>query len=940
MTKKISHIAGQRLKIMICYELGFFLIPFISFSQCSAPISNFPYNESFEISNGKWVSGGSSSDWAWGVPSKSVINAAATGSRCWITGGLNNKSYNVAENSWLQTPCFDFTNLNDPYIQCKVFWETERNIDGANFQYSEDNGATWQLLGNVTEQNPCLTENWFNSIALPSLSNQDAWSGTSQGSRQGCSISNGSGGWVTAKHHAPMLAGKPNVIFRFAFAANTSCNDFDGFAIDDFHIEEAPSSVASFTYDCSSNLRVNFKNTSTLCPTSFLWDFDDPSSGANNTSNVPNPTHAYTLGGKYRVKFTVSGPGNSSSTYVLPDLEIIADIAASVVVPVRCAGDTTGSVTVNFAGDSSNINYRWDSDPLQSTRTAVHLGAGNYNITLLNDEGCPASAKVTLGEPKPIVYRLNTTKPDCNVNNGSIDLSVFGGFPPYTYTWSPNVSTSSSANNLVAGIYTIVVADSSLCTKVIPVDLSSSGDLNAAIANYSNVSCFNGNDGMALVTASGGNAPYSYSWSSGSNSALANSLATGTYYATVTDRKGCQAFATAVIAQPALLSAALTLKNTSCGIANGSAIASAYGGTRPYQFEWTPGNITSASISNLAPGQYIVAVKDSNNCIIYDTATIAPSSAINVRLSHSDILCYGEITGNAEAFVTGGTQPYNFTWTNGTDTLNGNPIVNVAAGTYDFNVEDATGCSVKAPLIIKQPEVLKVVMTSEPSYCNLSNGGIEAVVTGGVPPYNFLWSPSGNTFAGLAKIPAGLYQVAVTDKNNCKVTESTTVLNNDPVQISLGNDTTLCPGNRIILSPGIFNSYQWQDSSRGPSFTVVKEGIYSVQVIDDRGCSLRNSIKIIADCGFIFFPSAFTPNNDGRNDFFGAFGNLNTVRQYTLHVYDRYGNLVFQSNDPFKKWDGKVRGINLLPDTFVWIAKYNNKGETNIMKKGTVTLLY
>ena len=217
-----------------------------------------------------------------------------------------------------------------------------------------------------------------------------------------------------------------------------------------------------------SNLRVNFKSTSTLCPTSYTWDFDDPSSGSDNTSGLPNPTHAYTLGGNYRVKLTVSGPGNASSTYILPDLEIIADIVATVVIPIRCNGDTTGSVTVNFVGDSSNINYSWDSNPVQSVPTAVNLGAGDYNITLLNDEGCPASAKVTLVEPPPMLYTITTVKPDCSINNGSINIVMSGGSPPYTYSWSPNISNSSSAKNLLSGIYNVLVTMQAYAPKLLP----------------------------------------------------------------------------------------------------------------------------------------------------------------------------------------------------------------------------------------------------------------------------------------------------------------------------------------------------------------------------------------------------------------------------------------------------------------------------------------
>ena len=362
MKQKKTHIPVLLLKKII-FPIYFFFAPNIALSQCTVTISNFPYQEDFEASAGNWEAGGVSSDWKWGAPSKPVINAAGSGSRCWITGELNRTGYNGGQNSWLKSPCFNFTNLRNPYLKFKVFWETETLFDGANLQYSTDNGATWQVIGAKNEPNTCLTEKWYNDGPLVSIGNQDAWSGNMQTSRPPCYVSGGSAGWVTATHIVPALSGNPNVVFRFVFASSTSCNDFDGFAVDDFHIEEAPPSTASFTYNCSSNLRVNFVNTSTLCPTSFLWNFGDPASGTNNTSTLPNPTHAYTAGGNYNVSLTVSGPGNTSSTFTLHKLEIIENMVASVVTPIRCYDDTTGSLTVNFTGDTSSVSYSWDTNP-------------------------------------------------------------------------------------------------------------------------------------------------------------------------------------------------------------------------------------------------------------------------------------------------------------------------------------------------------------------------------------------------------------------------------------------------------------------------------------------------------------------------------------------------------------------------------------------------
>ena len=317
-------------------------------AQCGTPISVFPYTEGFEATNGGWFAGGNLSDWAWGTPAKTVITGAATGTKCWIVGGLSSSSYNDGEASWLQSPCFDFTGLQYPYISFSVFWETERRFDGANLQYSTNLGANWTNVGTVSDQVNCLNDNWFNFSPVTYLNGlatvRDGWSGNIQSTAGSCLGGGGSGRWVTAQHTIPNLAGTPNVIFRFAFGAGTQCNAYDGFAVDDIVITEAPPNNALFTYSCLNNTTVNFTNTSPLCPAS-AWNFGDTASGANNTSAFPNPIHVFSAPGTYIITLKATGPANApdSTTQTIN----ILGLTTSVISNNNCFADKNGSATVN-----------------------------------------------------------------------------------------------------------------------------------------------------------------------------------------------------------------------------------------------------------------------------------------------------------------------------------------------------------------------------------------------------------------------------------------------------------------------------------------------------------------------------------------------------------------------------------------------------------------
>lgn len=196
--------------------------------------ASFPYFQGFEAGNGGWTAGGAVSSWALGTPTGTIINSAGGGTNSWVTNlsGL----YNANERSFVLSECFDFTSLTDPRIEMKVFWNSERNWDGAQLQASVNGGNTWQNVGVFNDPNG---ENWYNSSSFIStdilqfmLNSSNWWSGRA-------STSNGSGGWVVAKNRLTGLAGQTSVRLRIAFASDGSVQD-EGFAFDDILIQDPP----------------------------------------------------------------------------------------------------------------------------------------------------------------------------------------------------------------------------------------------------------------------------------------------------------------------------------------------------------------------------------------------------------------------------------------------------------------------------------------------------------------------------------------------------------------------------------------------------------------------------------------------------------------------------------------------------------------------------
>jgi len=190
-------------------------------------ITSFPYTESFETPANGWTTGGLNNSWALGAPNATVINSASQGTQAWVTNLTGDA--NISEESYVQSACFDFTNLISPIVSFDIWYESDNSNDGAVLQSSIDGGATWQKVGGFGDP-----DNWYNDNTITGLINiepsQEGWTGR---------LTTGSQGWLTAKHKLTGLGGNPGVQLRVAYGANTFTTT-EGFGFDNFRIYESP----------------------------------------------------------------------------------------------------------------------------------------------------------------------------------------------------------------------------------------------------------------------------------------------------------------------------------------------------------------------------------------------------------------------------------------------------------------------------------------------------------------------------------------------------------------------------------------------------------------------------------------------------------------------------------------------------------------------------
>ncbi|AWA31310.1 hypothetical protein HYN48_15090 [Flavobacterium magnum] len=576
------------------------------------------------------------------------------------------------------------------------------------------------------------------------------------------------------------------------------------------------------------------------------------------------------------LKMQFSGPtGNFAEIYNRDcsgsGMNVTWDDSASPI-PTGCSGGLTGTKQPNQPLSNFNGSSSLGTWILLATDRVTGAG-GNFtgmsmtvcgklqvvnNVTAtINSVKMAQSATATIAQSKLLAAQPSATATQLIYNitklptYGSLKLSgttlaLGGSFTQadinnnlVTYVHGGANTNPDSFKFSVKGNNTALLGG-----QVLNIDICNVTDT----PSQTNVLCFGAATGSATVVASGGTAPYTYSWSpSGGTAATASNLTAGTYTCTITDATGCTKNEVFTITQPtAAISNTVSQTNVLCfGASTGSATVVASGGTGSYTYLWSPSGGTAATASNLAAGNYSVRITDANGCFKDQAFTITqPTAAISNTVSQTNVLCFGASTGSATVVASGGTGSYTYLWSPSGGTAA--TASNLAAGNYSVRITDANGCFKDQAFTITQPTapISNTVSQTNVLCFGSATGSATVIASGGTGSYTYLWSPSGGTAATASNLAAGNYSVRITDANGCfkdqafTITQPTAAISNTVSQTNV-----LCfgasTGSATVVASGGTGSYTYLWSPSGGTAATASNlaaGNYSVRITDANGC--------------------------------------------------------------------------------------------------------
>jgi len=638
-----------------------------------------------------------------------------------------------------------------------------------------------------------------------------------------------------------------------------------------------------------------FVNTSTFelgMINSWEWSFGVGASPA--TASGPGPhSVTYSVPGNKSVALTVGTEDGCQVTEVNSTLivenccETLNAISVTEsITDLECLTIPTGAIELQINSNVDITSINWD---IGATTPAINdLFTGIYEVSITNALGCDTTFSFEVGAPAALSIIPDITMPACAGGmDGMIVLNTSGGVMPYEFLWEDG-NTTNTLSNLGVDVYDVTISDAAGCEVILAVDVRELElELNSGLPVVTPPLCFDSNDGTVAFNVSNGTPPYEFDYNDG-NGFISNNmfsgLNTGIFNVQFRDASGCVGDTIVEVIPPPILELMLSEVPISCFMADdGMASVSVTGGVGDYSYLWNDANATTDTlVIDLTPGLATVTVTDSNNCMMEGSTNIIEPAGLFANITGvEDVICFGDSTGSVSVVGSGGVPGYTY----GLDSINfvtDSILGNVSAGIFPVFVMDTEGCIASIDVTVIEPEELIV------------NAGLDTTVNLGFP----------------AEISSFVLPFQ------------------RPVAISWSPTAALecvdCPSTTLLP---------------------LESDIYTITVIDSTGCIATDSVMITVNKDRpIFIPNAFSPNFDGTNDIFTAYGNPGAEQIQIMRIFNRWGALMFEGeNLPLNSntigWNGVFNNQDMQPGVYVYYIVVDFIDGVSVAFEGDITII-
>ncbi len=696
----------------------------------------------------------------------------------------------------------------------------------------------------------------------------------------------------------------------------------------------------------------------TVTPTSgtapYMYALDGGTPQASNvfTNIVPGP-HTITItdaitGCGGLINFNITA-GNSGVT------------ATTGTTPTTCPTLNDGTITVTPTSGTPAYTYRLDGGAPQGSNIFTNVSAGPHSVLVTDMFGCTGTFPVNVAMGSSLTSNINGGNPPCfNLNNGTITVNPTSGTAPYQYSLNGGAMQGSNIfTGLAAGSYTVDFIDFNGCTGTNTFTLTTNTAVTATSV-LTNPLCNGNNNGSIVLNAAGGVSPYEYSINGGATYQVSNTfngLGVGAYNFLIRDVLGCIYSFSFSLTEPTSLTLSALTNFATCPNNDGSIDITAGGGSPAYEYSIDNGvNYQLGNVFNNLPiGNYNnIRVRDANGCVSNTAAVVVLNDTMYLNLGSDSTICVGS---SITLIPMTNALTDTFKWTPAA-TLNFDDIRTPIA-----TPSDTTTYVLNAKWgICTRTDAIRISVLHKPvpfagndtTICYKTNAflnGSASNLSGGV---SYAWSPADslntpNAASTIARIDTTRkFYLTVTDNYGCNFTvvDSMMVTMQPQLVVFAGNDTTAIINrpHQMLASGG--TNYMWSPAGplnnpfiANPLAILSNDTYFSVLVTDAIGCQASDYVFVkVYEGPTYYLPNAFTPNGDGLNDIFRPTPVGMKSTDY-FRVFNRMGQLMFQTNEWMKGWDGTQKGKQALTGTYVWMIKGIDKNGAVVEMKGTVVLI-